>query len=174
MLRLERRRRSLRLGRSWVGVRLDDPRVSSRDAHVRGARPRCHFHRDRQPAKAFRDRTGGIIARLTPFRSEQPVTFEFLAISDGTNEPVEFYYGPTPNSTSSSSACDPSTRPPSISIASTSTSCKGSFSLSSSGLLNLMEAQMRSGSLIQTRSIRPLTRTRRLELTAGQFGQGRR
>jgi hypothetical protein len=37
-----------------------------------------------------------------------------------------------------------------------------------------MEAQMRSGSLIQTRSIRPLTRTRRLELTAGQFGQGRR
>ncbi len=35
----------------------------------------------------------GVIARLTPFRSEQPVTFEFLAISDGTNEPVEFYYG---------------------------------------------------------------------------------
>jgi hypothetical protein len=35
-----------------------------------------------------------------------------------------------------------------------------------------MEAQMRSGSLIQTRSIRLLTRTRRLELMAGLFGQG--
>ena len=35
----------------------------------------------------------GVIASLTPFRSEQPVTFEFLAISEGTNEPVEFYYG---------------------------------------------------------------------------------
>ncbi|MEF8773170.1 MAG: ATP-binding protein, partial [Halobacteriales archaeon] len=37
--------------------------------------------------------SGGVITRMTPFRSEQPVTFEFLAISDGTNEPVEFYYG---------------------------------------------------------------------------------
>jgi len=35
----------------------------------------------------------GVIARLTPSRSEQPVTFEFVAISDGTNEPVEFNYG---------------------------------------------------------------------------------
>lgn len=34
----------------------------------------------------------GVITRLTPFRSEQPVTFEFLAISKGPNEPVEFYY----------------------------------------------------------------------------------
>lgn len=46
----------------------------------------------------------GVIARLTPFRSEQPVTFEFLAISDGTNEPVSSTTGPTPSSMSTGSS----------------------------------------------------------------------
>lgn len=35
----------------------------------------------------------GIIRRFTPFSSEQPVTFEFVAISEGSDAPVEFYYG---------------------------------------------------------------------------------
>jgi hypothetical protein len=33
------------------------------------------------------------ISRLNPFQSEQPVTFEFVALSEGAAEPVEFYYG---------------------------------------------------------------------------------
>ncbi|MDS0301444.1 ATP-binding protein [Halogeometricum sp. S1BR25-6] len=31
--------------------------------------------------------------KLNPFHSETPPRFEFLALSDGTDEPVEFYYG---------------------------------------------------------------------------------
>jgi DNA helicase HerA-like ATPase len=31
--------------------------------------------------------------RLNPFSDERPLTFEFLALSAGTDEPVEFYYG---------------------------------------------------------------------------------
>lgn len=30
---------------------------------------------------------------MNPFHNDQPVTFEFIAISEGANEPVEFYYG---------------------------------------------------------------------------------
>ncbi len=33
------------------------------------------------------------LARLNPFSSDVPVTFEFLAISEGRDEPVEFYFG---------------------------------------------------------------------------------
>ena len=35
----------------------------------------------------------GLISQLNPFRTEQPVTFEFVVFSEGQGEPVEFYYG---------------------------------------------------------------------------------
>ena len=35
----------------------------------------------------------GFLSRLNPFQSEQSVTFEFVALSEGEGEPVEFYYG---------------------------------------------------------------------------------
>ncbi|MCU4975035.1 primase-like DNA-binding domain-containing protein [Halobacteria archaeon AArc-m2/3/4] len=35
----------------------------------------------------------GIVNRLNPFTDTSPPTFEFLAISTGNDEPVEFYYG---------------------------------------------------------------------------------
>ncbi|QLC35528.1 DUF87 domain-containing protein (plasmid) [Halarchaeum sp. CBA1220] len=37
--------------------------------------------------------SSGIGAKLNPFQSSTPPRFEFLALSEGPNEPVEFYYG---------------------------------------------------------------------------------
>ncbi|AEH39265.1 ATP-binding protein [Halopiger xanaduensis] len=37
--------------------------------------------------------SSGLGAKLNPLRSETPLRFEFLAISDGPDEPVEFFYG---------------------------------------------------------------------------------
>lgn len=35
----------------------------------------------------------GLVDKLNPLHSETPPRFEFLALSDGADEPVEFYYG---------------------------------------------------------------------------------
>lgn len=35
----------------------------------------------------------GLVSRLNPFRSEQSLTFEFVASSEGKDAPVEFYHG---------------------------------------------------------------------------------
>jgi len=37
--------------------------------------------------------SSGLGAKLNPFHRETPPRFEFLAVSDGPDEPVEFYYG---------------------------------------------------------------------------------
>ncbi|MFW5919748.1 MAG: ATP-binding protein, partial [Halanaeroarchaeum sp.] len=37
--------------------------------------------------------SSGIGATLNPFHSERPLRFEFLALSDGPDDPVEFFYG---------------------------------------------------------------------------------
>ncbi len=43
--------------------------------------------------KLSEPKQGGILDRLNPFNSTDPVTFEFFAISEGLDDPVEFYYG---------------------------------------------------------------------------------
>ena len=37
--------------------------------------------------------TTGLLEKLNPLQSETPPRFEFLALSEGADEPVEFYYG---------------------------------------------------------------------------------
>ncbi|ELZ68543.1 conjugation protein [Haloferax prahovense DSM 18310] len=37
----------------------------------------------------------GLLSKLNPLNSSEPPRFEFLAISEGTDRPVEFYYGAT-------------------------------------------------------------------------------
>lgn len=41
--------------------------------------------------KLTRNRSTGLPRRLNPLRSSGPVTYEFVAISEGRDEPVEFY-----------------------------------------------------------------------------------
>lgn len=35
----------------------------------------------------------GLLGKLNPLNSSEPPRFEFLAISEGIDRPVEFYYG---------------------------------------------------------------------------------
>ena len=35
----------------------------------------------------------GLVDKLNPLHSDTPIQFEFLALSEGADDPVEFYYG---------------------------------------------------------------------------------
>lgn len=37
--------------------------------------------------------SAGLVDKLNPLHSDTPLRFEFLALSEGTDDPVEFYYG---------------------------------------------------------------------------------
>ncbi|MFC7079498.1 hypothetical protein [Halorussus caseinilyticus] len=39
------------------------------------------------------EETSGLLEKVNPLKSTQPLRFEFLAISEGRDAPVEFYYG---------------------------------------------------------------------------------
>ncbi|WP_276302546.1 helicase HerA domain-containing protein [Halorussus lipolyticus] len=43
--------------------------------------------------KLTTDEASGLLERVNPLKSAQPLRFEFLAISEGRDAPVEFYYG---------------------------------------------------------------------------------
>jgi len=42
--------------------------------------------------KLTSDESSGLLQTLNPFYSSHPPRFEFLALSEGKDEPVEFYY----------------------------------------------------------------------------------
>lgn len=72
---------------------MHDARVSSRHAHVRTSRPDVIRPSLTSLHKLSGADSDGLVTRLNPFRSDGPLTFEFVAISEGRDEPVECYYG---------------------------------------------------------------------------------
>jgi len=109
----------------------------------------------------------GLAQKLNPLHSKTPLRFEFLALSEGADDPVEFFYGADEHLDTLENAFVRSIPRRSTSNASTSTSLHGSFSQSNShqqSSLNTTKQGSYSTNLVPTSSTslaaRSVTKTR--------------